>query len=84
MAAGESWSLLTPVGRRLIYVERNSERRDKNLWVPRRAEAPESRRLKGFRRICSRFEKLDVLFIGFLDFAVIVCIGTNDASVQSN
>jgi transposase len=31
-----------------------------------------SRRLKGFRRIFSRFEKLDVLFIGFLNFALIV------------
>jgi hypothetical protein len=26
------------------------------------------RRLKGFRRIFSRFEKLDVLFLGFLGF----------------
>ena len=30
------------------------------------------RRLKGFRRIFSRFEKLDVLFLGFLNFALIV------------
>ncbi len=30
------------------------------------------RRLKGFRRIFSRFEKLDVLFFGFLNFALIV------------
>ena len=30
------------------------------------------RRLKGFRRIFSRFEKLDVLFLGFLTFALIV------------
>jgi transposase len=30
------------------------------------------RRLKGFRRIVSRFEKLDVLFTGFLNFALIV------------
>ena len=29
------------------------------------------RRLKGFRRIFSRFEKLDVLFIGFILFALI-------------
>ena len=27
--------------------------------------------LKGFRRIFSRFEKLDVLFLGFLNFAFI-------------
>ena len=30
------------------------------------------RRLKGFRRIFSRFEKLDVLFLGFLTFALII------------
>jgi len=30
------------------------------------------RRLKGFRIIFSRFEKLDVLFLGFLNFALIV------------
>jgi hypothetical protein len=30
------------------------------------------RRLKGFRRIFSRFEKLDVLFLGFLTFTLIV------------
>lgn len=30
------------------------------------------RRLKGYRRIFSRFEKLDCLFLGFLSFALIV------------
>jgi len=30
------------------------------------------RRLKGFRHIFSRFEKLDVMFIGFIHFASIV------------
>ena len=30
------------------------------------------RRLKGFRRIFSRFEKLDVVFLPFLNFALIV------------
>ena len=30
------------------------------------------RRLKGFRRIFSRFEKLDVIFLAFLSFALIV------------
>jgi transposase len=29
------------------------------------------RRLKGHRRIFSRFEKLDVMFIGFISFALI-------------
>ena len=30
------------------------------------------RRLKGFRRIFSRFEKLDAVFLGFIVFALIV------------
>ena len=30
-----------------------------------------SRRLKGFRRIFSRFEKLDIMFMGFINFALI-------------
>ncbi len=30
------------------------------------------RRLKGYRRIFSRYEKLDVLFLGFILFALIV------------
>jgi transposase len=30
------------------------------------------RRLKGFRRIFSRFEKLDVMFVAFIHFALIV------------
>ena len=30
------------------------------------------RRLKGFRRIFSRFEKLDAVFLGFILFALIV------------
>ena len=29
------------------------------------------RRLKGYRRIFSRFDKLDVLFLGFIHFALI-------------
>jgi len=30
------------------------------------------RRLKGFRRIFSRFEKLEVMFVAFITFALIV------------
>jgi transposase len=30
------------------------------------------RRLKGYRRVFSRFDKLDVLFAGFIVFALIV------------
>jgi transposase len=38
----------------------------------RRHEVERFRRLKGFRRSFSRFEKLDVMFIGFIHFALIV------------
>jgi len=30
------------------------------------------RRLRGFRRVFSRFEKLDVMFLGFIVFALII------------
>ena len=30
------------------------------------------RRLKGFRRIFSRFDKLDVMFVAFIHFALII------------
>ena len=30
------------------------------------------RRLKGFRRVFSRFDKLDVMFLAFISFALIV------------
>ncbi len=30
------------------------------------------RRLKGFRRLFSRFDKLDVMFLAFINFALIV------------
>ncbi|UJP04313.1 MAG: IS5/IS1182 family transposase, partial [Nitrosomonas sp.] len=30
------------------------------------------RRLKGFRRIFSRFDKLDIIFLSFIYFALIV------------
>jgi transposase len=38
----------------------------------KRNEIERLRRLKGFRRIFSRFEKLDVVFLAFLSFALIV------------
>ena len=43
---------------RLLYTRRNEVER---LF----------RRLKGFRRLFTRFEKLDVLFLGFIVFALI-------------
>ena len=45
---------------------------DRELYKKRNEVERLFRRLKGFRRIFSRFEKLDVLFLGFLYFALIV------------
>ena len=45
---------------------------DKALYRKRNEVEWLFRRLKGFRRIFSRFDKLDVLFLGFLNFALIV------------
>ena len=42
-------------------------------WYRRRNEIERLfRRLKGFRRIFSRFDKLDVMFMGFLCFVLVV------------
>ena len=43
-----------------------------SLLMDRAYEGDETRRLKGFRRIFSRFEKLDLVFLAFLCFALIV------------
>jgi transposase len=45
---------------------------DRALYTKRNEIERLFRTLKGFRRIFSRFEKLDALFLGFLNFALIV------------
>jgi transposase len=45
---------------------------DRALYKKRNEIERLFRRLKGYRRIFSRFEKLDALFLGFLSFAFIV------------
>jgi transposase len=47
-------------------------RYDRTLYKKRNEIERLFRRLKGYRRIFSRFEKLDVVFLGFLAFAFIV------------
>ncbi len=44
---------------------------DRALYKKRNEVERLFRRLKGFRRIFSRFEKLDVIFLGFVQFALI-------------
>ena len=45
---------------------------DKELYKKRNEVERLFRRLKGFRRIFSRFDKLDVIFVGFISFALIM------------
>jgi transposase len=44
---------------------------DRELYKRRNEVERLFRRLKGFRRVFSRFEKLDVMLIGFVHFALI-------------
>jgi transposase len=45
---------------------------DRELYKKRNQVERLFRRLKGFRRIFSRFEKLDVVFLAFIYFAFII------------
>jgi len=45
---------------------------DRELYKKRNEIERLFRRLKGFRRIFSRFEKLDIIFLGFINFVLIV------------
>jgi transposase len=47
-------------------------RYDRTLYKKRNEIERLFRRMKGYRRIFSRFEKLDVVFLAFLAFAFIV------------
>ena len=47
---------------------------DRTLYKRRNEVERLFRRLKGYRRIFSRFEKLDVMYRAFLNFALIVDI----------
>jgi len=44
---------------------------DRGMYRPANDVERLSRRLKGYRRTVSRFEKLDVMFVGFNSFALI-------------
>ena len=44
---------------------------DREMYKRRNEVERLFRRLKGFRRIFSRFEKLDVIFLGFVVFVLI-------------
>ena len=44
---------------------------DRELYKKRNEVERLFRRLKGYRRVFSRFDKLDVIFMGFIAFALI-------------
>ena len=44
---------------------------DREMYKRRNQVERLFRRLKGFRRVFSRFDKLDVMFLGFISFALI-------------
>ena len=45
---------------------------DKELYKKRNEVERLFRRLKGFRRVFTRYDKLDIMFLGFVVFALIV------------
>ena len=54
-----------------LRTRRNPWTYDRQIYKRRNEIERLFRRLKGFRRIFSRFEKLDALFLGFIHFALI-------------
>ena len=74
---GDETRQLVPDLGMIPVVPPKSNRRDpwgynRELYKKRNEIERLFRRLKGFRRIFSRFEKLDVVFLAFLHFALIV------------
>ena len=62
------WTPVTPPSRRRI----DPWEHDREMCKRRNEVERLFRGLKGFRRIFSRFEKLDALFLGFIIFVLIV------------
>jgi transposase len=48
---------------------------DREMYKRRNEVERLFRRLKGYRRIFSRFEKLDAMFLGFLNFVLVAADG---------
>ena len=67
LALALGWTPVVPPSRRRI------DPWEHDLEVYRRRNEVERlfRRLKGFRRVFTRFEKLDAIFLGFILFALI-------------
>jgi transposase len=50
---------------------KNPWRYDKEIYKRRNETERLFRRLKGFRRVCTRYEKLDIIYLAFLNIALI-------------
>ncbi len=72
----ETRQLIVDLGREPVVPAKSNRLRpwkyDKALYKKRNEVERLFRRLKGFRRIFSRFDKLDVVFMFFIQFALIV------------
>lgn len=68
LALDFGWLPVTPPPRRRL----EPWEYDRALYRRRNQIERLFRRLKGFRRVFSRFDKLDVMFLAFLHFALIV------------
>lgn len=70
LALGLGWEPVVPPSPRRV----DPWEYDREMYKRKRRNEIERlfRRLKGFRRIFSRFEKLDALFLGFILFVLIV------------
>ena len=72
----ETWKLVLDLGMIPVVPPKSNRIHpwdyDRELYKKRNEIERLFRRLKGFRRIFSRFEKLDVVFLGFIYFALII------------
>ena len=68
LAAALGFILVVPPSQRRL----EPWRCDKQLYKRRNEVERLSRRLKGFRRVFTRYDKLDVMFIGIITFALII------------
>ena len=61
------WGVVPPLSTRV-----DPWQYDRHMYKRRNEIERLFRRLKGFRRVFSRFEKLDVIFLGFILFSLII------------
>ena len=72
----ETRDLAAALGYRVVVPPRANRREpwdyDRELYKRRNEVERLFRRLKGFRRVYTRFDKLDAMYWGFIQFALIV------------